>query len=67
MTIKQLKNNLENVTRQTAKQWQDDPEKTMFFIDVARMFDEADDISTWDSNFETLRRIFEAHMEKLLN
>lgn len=67
MTIKQLKNNLENVTLQTAEQWQADPEKTMFFIDVARMFVDAEHISAHDANFETLRDIFEAHMEKLLN
>tara|TARA_B100000530_G_scaffold301553_1_gene222915 strand:- start:507 stop:719 length:213 start_codon:yes stop_codon:yes gene_type:complete len=62
MTIKELKNDLKEATLETAKEWRDTNEKSIFFFDFV-----TGDIDVWeDDNWENLRDIFEAAMEKLL-
>ena len=62
MTIKELKADLKEATLETAKEWLDTNEKSIFFFDFV-----TGEIDIWeDDNWENLRDIFEAAMEKLL-
>jgi len=61
MTLKQLKIDLKNATLETARAWERDNEKTLFFFDFCSEY-----VSAWDSNMCTLREYFEDAMVELL-